>query len=115
MPSSAPSAGRKCSYQKWGRACCGLPRACGWQPEQVEGLLIGMSGPAADDYLARSAACARLRPDVLKVSLHKACDGSMGALHLALNPRLAPAGVTNVAEELRGKKELFHCPHTKLV
>ncbi len=43
---------------------------------------------------------------MLKVSLHKACDGSMGALHLALNPRLAPAGVTNVAEELRGKKVL---------
>jgi 3-oxoacyl-[acyl-carrier-protein] synthase III len=65
-----------------------------------------MSGPAADDYVGRIAARAGLRGDVLKVSLHKACDGSMGALHLALNERLSPNSGVNVAEELRGKKVL---------
>ncbi|MFM8321321.1 MAG: 3-oxoacyl-[acyl-carrier-protein] synthase III C-terminal domain-containing protein [Chloroflexota bacterium] len=81
-------------------------QANGWQPQEVDGLLIGMSGPASTDYLPRLAERAGLRRDVLKVSLHKACDGSMGALHLALNPRLSAPGAANVAEQLRGKKVL---------
>ncbi|PWH16716.1 MAG: hypothetical protein DDG60_03560 [Anaerolineae bacterium] len=80
--------------------------ANGWAPEEVEGLLIGTSAPVSADYLSRIAQRAGLRPDVLKVSVHKACDGSMGALHLALNPNLGETGQVNVAEELAGKKVL---------
>jgi hypothetical protein len=44
----------------------------------------------------------------LKISIHKACDGSVAGLHLALNPEL-PVNrhlPFNVAEALRGKKIL---------
>ena len=80
--------------------------ANGWQPADVDGLLIGMSGPVSVDYVAQIAERAGLREDALKVSVHKACDGSMGALHLALNPELGVPGQINVAEELAGKKVL---------
>ncbi len=77
-----------------------------WNPTDVDGLLIGMSAPVSEDYLAQIARQAGLREDVLKVSVHKACDGSMGALNLALNPALGLPGQVNVAEELAGKKVL---------
>ncbi len=77
-----------------------------WQPADVDGLLIGMSAPVSDDYVAQIARRAGMREDALKVSVHKACDGSMGALHLALNPQLSLPGQVNVAEELTGKKVL---------
>lgn len=80
--------------------------ANGWNPAEVDGLLIGMSAPVSEDYLAQIARRAGLREDVLKVSVHKACDGSMGALNLALNPALGLPGQVNVAEELAGKKVL---------
>lgn len=76
----------------------------GWNPSEVEGVLVGVSGPVADDYVPRVAERAGIPATALKVSIHKACDGSMSGLHLALNPALAEAGQTNVAEELRGKK-----------
>jgi 3-oxoacyl-[acyl-carrier-protein] synthase III len=78
--------------------------ANGWAPIDVDGLLIGASGPASVDYVEQIARRAGIREDALKVSVHKACDGSMGALHLALNPELGIPGQINVAEELRGKK-----------
>jgi len=78
----------------------------GWKPSEVEGVLIGMSGPVSEDYVAQITRRAGISDDALKVSMHKACDGSMGALHLALNPDLAAPGQVNVAEELRGKKVL---------
>jgi len=83
-------------------------RACGWEPSEVEGVLIGVSGPATADYTERIAAKAGIQDSALKVSIHKACDGSVAALHLALNPNLPVnlAGVRNLAEELRGKKVL---------
>ncbi len=80
--------------------------ANGWQPAEVDGLLIGMSAPVSEDYVAQIARRAGMREDALKVSVHKACDGSMGALNLALNPDLAIPGGMNVAEELSGKKVL---------
>ncbi|MFN3491429.1 MAG: 3-oxoacyl-[acyl-carrier-protein] synthase III C-terminal domain-containing protein [Anaerolineales bacterium] len=79
---------------------------CGWQAHEVDGVLIGMSGPVSHDYVSRIAQMAGIPESALKVSVHKACDGSMGGLHLALNPRLAKAGEVNIAEELRGKKVL---------
>jgi len=80
--------------------------ANGWKAEDVEGVLIGMSGPVSNDYVAQIAGRAGIREEALKVSVHKACDGSMGALHLALNPELGVPGQINVAEELAGKKVL---------
>ena len=81
-------------------------RVSGWDPSEVQGLLIGMSGPVADDYVTQIARRAGIPDDALKVSVHKACDGSMGALHLALNPDLAAPGQVNIAETLHGKKIL---------
>lgn len=78
----------------------------GWEPSEVQGVLIGMSGPVATDYVAQVARRAGLPEHVLKVSVHKACDGSMGALHLALNPDLTAENQLNVAEALQGKKVL---------
>lgn len=81
-------------------------RANGWAPADVQGLLIGMTSPIADDYVERIARKAGVRDDAMMVSVHKACDGSIGALNLALNPRLATDGKWNVAEELAGKRVL---------
>ncbi len=81
-------------------------RTSGWDPSEVDGVLIGMSGPVADDYVAQIAHRAGIPNEALKVSVHKACDGSMGALHLALNPRLSRPGQVNIAERLAGKKVL---------
>jgi 3-oxoacyl-[acyl-carrier-protein] synthase III len=81
-------------------------QANGWEPGEVDGLLVGMSAPVSEDYVAQIARRAGMREDALKVSVHKACDGSMGALNLAINPGLALPGQVNVAEELAGKKVL---------
>jgi 3-oxoacyl-[acyl-carrier-protein] synthase III len=80
--------------------------ANGWQPGEVQAVLIGISGPVADDYIERISQRAGIPESALKVSVHKACDGSVGGLNLALNPGLAAAGQTNIAEALYGKKVL---------
>ena len=80
--------------------------ANGWQPSEVDGVLIGMSAPVSLDYVEQIARMAGIPDKALKVSVHKACDGSMGALHLALNPELSTPGQLNIAEELAGKKVL---------
>ncbi|MDP1545168.1 MAG: 3-oxoacyl-[acyl-carrier-protein] synthase III C-terminal domain-containing protein [Anaerolineales bacterium] len=77
-----------------------------WDASEVAGVLIGMSGPVSDDYVIRIAKMAGIPDTALKVSVHKACDGSMGALHLTLNPHLSQPGQVNIAEQLRGKKVL---------
>ncbi len=81
-------------------------RANGWAPSEVDDVLIGMSGPVSLDYVEEISRRAGIRPEALTVSVHKACDGSMGALNLALNPELGLTGETNLAEELAGKKLL---------
>lgn len=80
--------------------------ANGWQPNEVEGVLVGMSSPVCEDYLERICQKAGISPKALKVSVHKACDGSVGSLHLALNPFLQLPAKVNIAEELLGKKVL---------
>jgi 3-oxoacyl-[acyl-carrier-protein] synthase III len=80
-------------------------QATGWDPGEVEAVLIGMSGPVADDYIEQICKRAGVPENALKVSVHKACDGSVGGLHLALNPALGAGGI-NIAEELYGKKVL---------
>jgi hypothetical protein len=82
--------------------------ANGWQPEEVEGVLIGMTLPVCDDYTVRIARAAGIPESAIKVSIHKACDGSMGGLHLLLNPELPEHKKMNhnLAKELAGKKVL---------
>ena len=80
--------------------------ANGWEPGDVSGVLIGMSCPISNDYVARAAERAGIPEEALKVTVHKACDGSMGALHLALNRELSGDTDINIAEELQGKKVL---------
>ena len=83
-------------------------RACGWEAEEVEGLLIGMSAPITEDYLDRIARAAGIPERALKVAVHKACDGSVSSLHLALNPDLPENTqlTKNIAHTLLGKKVL---------
>jgi 3-oxoacyl-[acyl-carrier-protein] synthase III len=73
-----------------------------WLPEDVEGVLLGVS----DDFVKQICKRAGIPDSALKVSVHKACDGSMGALNLSLNPGLSIPGQVNIAEELLGKKIL---------
>jgi hypothetical protein len=82
--------------------------ASGWDPEEVDAVLIGMTGPASEDITERIANQAGIPEEALKVSVHKACDGSAGALHLILNPDLPynKQSKINLAEELIGKKVL---------
>lgn len=82
--------------------------ACGWEPGEVDGLLVGLTGPVADDYTVRIAEKAGIPEEAVKVSIHKACDSSVGGLNLALNPDLPEQKRMgrNLAKELYGKKVL---------
>ncbi len=82
--------------------------ASGWDPADVEGVIIGISGPVADDYTERIAQAAGIPEYALKVSVHKACDSAVSGLHMALNPDLPVnrEGSRNIARELTGKKVL---------
>ena len=79
--------------------------ASGWKPEDVDALMVGITTPACSDYVEQIAARVGLPERSLKVSIHKACDGSVAALNLALNPELPGSGShANLARELWGKK-----------
>jgi 3-oxoacyl-[acyl-carrier-protein] synthase III len=80
--------------------------ANGWAPSEVDAVLIGVSIPVVGDYVEQVARRAGVPESALKVTIHKACDGSVGGLHLALNPSLARPGEPNIAERLKGKKVL---------
>ena len=62
--------------------------ASGWEPGEVQAVLVGNSGPVIGDYVERIAREAGIPESALKVSIHKACDGSVAGLNLALNPNL---------------------------
>ncbi len=83
-------------------------KANGWEPREVDAVLIGMSGPVCHDYLERICDEVGIPSSALKISLHKACDGSAAALHTALNPELSVNTQLqrNIARELAGKKVL---------
>lgn len=83
-------------------------KACGWESSEVEGVLIGSSGPVSNDFTERIASEAGIPNSALKVSVHKACDGSVAGLNLALNPNLPlhMHRTVNLAEEFYGKKIL---------
>jgi 3-oxoacyl-[acyl-carrier-protein] synthase III len=78
----------------------------GWKASEIEGVLLGISGPVSDDYLNQICIRTGIPASALKVSVHKACDGSMGALNLSLNRGLGYRTDLNIAEELYGKKIL---------
>jgi 3-oxoacyl-[acyl-carrier-protein] synthase III len=82
--------------------------ASGWEPSEVQAVLIGTTGPSIDDYTERIAHEAGIPDSALKVSIHKACDGSVAGLNLALNPDLPINArlAQNLAKELYGKKVL---------
>ncbi len=80
--------------------------ACGWQPQEIAGVLLGVSGPIGDDYVEQICKRAGIPDEALKVTVHKACDGAVSALHLVLNPELSRDYPINIAERLRGKKVL---------
>jgi 3-oxoacyl-[acyl-carrier-protein] synthase III len=82
--------------------------ANGWEPEEVEAVLVGITNPVTEDYTEQIATKAGIPTSAMKVSIHKACDGSVGGLHLALNPGLAVNQhlSQNLAEFLYGKKIL---------
>ncbi len=83
-------------------------RASGWEPADVEAVLLGISTPATPDFTERVAAQAGIPESALKVTIHKACDGAVAGLNLALNPTLAPGGplAESLAARLLGKKVL---------
>jgi 3-oxoacyl-[acyl-carrier-protein] synthase III len=82
--------------------------ACGWDPSEVQAVLVGVGGPVLDDYTEQIAKEAGIPDSALKVSIHKACDGSVAGLNLALNAALPVNRFLdrNLAEELYGKKVL---------
>jgi 3-oxoacyl-[acyl-carrier-protein] synthase III len=90
------------------RFLSGAIKACGWEPADVDAVLIGLSGPISDDYVQKISEAAGIPDSALKVSVHKACDGSTSGLHLALNPDLPENKQLdmNLADRLRGKKVL---------
>ena len=79
-----------------------------WEPSEIDGVLIGSTGPVSEDYLEQISDRAGIPQQAIKVSVHKACDSSMGALNLALNPYTYSDRQlgTNIAEQLAGKKVL---------
>lgn len=83
-------------------------RASGWEPAEVDAVLLGITTPAAPDFTERIAARAGIPEEALKVTVHKACDGAVAGLNLALNPELAPGGplAESLAKRLVGKKVL---------
>jgi 3-oxoacyl-[acyl-carrier-protein] synthase III len=83
--------------------------ASGWEPAEVEAVLVGTSGPVIDDYVERICSEAGIPEKAIKVSIHKACDGSVAGLNLALNPFLSVHKQLgkNLAKELNGKKVLL--------
>ena len=82
--------------------------ACGWEPAEVQAVLVGVGGPVLDDYTEQIAKEAGIPDSAVKVSIHKACDGSVAGLNLALNAALPVNRFLdrNLAEELYGKKVL---------
>lgn len=108
VPSLSKEENIEVEVEVGGRFLKEAAQACGWEPSEVEAVLIGMSAPITEDYLDRIAYAAGIRDGALKVAVHKACDGSVSSLHLALNPDLPENKRLshNIADVVRGKKVL---------
>jgi len=105
-PRMSQSEYREVEIEVGTRLVKGALEANGWEPKEVDGLFVGSSGPVSQDYLMEIANRAGIREDALKIDIHKACDGSMGALQLVMNENLATVGDMNIAREMKGKKVL---------
>lgn len=105
-PRMSPEKYREVEIEVGTRLVQGALEANGWEASEVEGLFIGSSGPVSEDFLTEIAKRSGIRSDALKVDIHKACDGSMGALQLVLNDDMESVGEHNIAREMRGKKVL---------
>jgi 3-oxoacyl-[acyl-carrier-protein] synthase III len=108
-PTLSPAENVELEVQVGKRFLTAAAHACGWEPAEVEAVLIGSSGPVVDDYVERICREAGIPEEALKVSIHKACDGSVAGLNLALNPFLPVQKQLgkNLAKELNGKKILL--------
>jgi 3-oxoacyl-[acyl-carrier-protein] synthase III len=106
LPDLSPEEHQELEIEVGARLLQKAAEANDWRPDEIEGVLIGMSSPVCEDYLERICQKAGISHQALKVSVHKACDGSVGSLHLALNPFISLPAKVNIAEELRGKKVL---------
>ena len=109
IPSLSPAENLELEVQVGARFLRQAANASGWEPSEVEAVLVGSSGPVVDDYVDRISGEARIPKSALKVSIHKACDGSVAGLNLALNPNLPIQNQLkqNLAQELNGKKVLL--------
>jgi 3-oxoacyl-[acyl-carrier-protein] synthase III len=108
-PDLSPEENIELEVQVGKRFLVNAAEACGWKPDDVEAVLVGVSGPVSDDYVERICQEAGIPDEALKVSVHKACDGSVASLNLALNPSLPvdkQMGL-NLARVLNGKKVLL--------
>jgi 3-oxoacyl-[acyl-carrier-protein] synthase III len=83
-------------------------QANGWDPAEISGVVIGCSGPISETFTPEIARRAGIPESAVKVSIHKACDGSVGGLHALLNPDLPIHAQLNknIARTLAGKKVL---------
>ena len=108
-PTLSPEENIELEVQVGKRFLTEAAHACGWETGEVEAVLVGSSGPVIDDYVERICAAAGIPEEALKVSIHKACDGSVAGLNLALNPFLPVQKQIgkNLAKELNGKKVLL--------
>jgi 3-oxoacyl-[acyl-carrier-protein] synthase III len=109
IPELSPEEHLELEVEVGSRMLKAAAQACGWQPQEVEAVMIGMSGPVSDDYVTRIADRAGIPTDAMVMSVHKACDSSMGALQIALNPNLEENNSLlgrNYARLLEGKKVL---------
>jgi 3-oxoacyl-[acyl-carrier-protein] synthase III len=109
IPSLNPAENLELEVQAGARFLRQAAYASGWEPGEVEAVLVGSSGPVVDDYVERITNAAGIPESALKVSIHKACDGSVAGLNLALNPNLPIQKQLrqNLAEALNGKKVLL--------
>jgi 3-oxoacyl-[acyl-carrier-protein] synthase III len=107
LPDLTDAEHEELEFQVGARILTEAAKANGWKPSEVDAVLIGMSAPVTTNYVSEIARRAGIRESALKVSVHKACDGSVGSLNLALNPNLGRKGQMNIAEELLGKKVLL--------
>ena len=108
IPPLSPQEHVALEVQTAGRFLAAAAAASGWAPADVDAVLIGATTPATDDWLERAAALAGIGDAALKVTIHKACDGGVAGLNLALNPTLTMGNLPgpSLAAELLGKRVL---------
>ncbi len=107
VPAMSDAEHEELELQAGARFIVEASHAAGWEPGELDAVMIGITTPVVPDYVERIAERAGVPERTLKVSVHKACDGGVAALNLALNPALSAGGShPNLAQELQGKRVL---------